>query len=386
MKITDFKTYLVGNPWKNWLFVRVETDEGIHGIGEGTLGHFSRTVETAIHELKRFVVGLDIFQIEKMQLHLTRDIFEDGGQIQRCAISAMEIACWDAIGKSLKQPIYNLLGGKCREKVRAYANGWYRCPRAPQDFAAAAREVVKLGYTAMKFDPFGIAWRKWDKKDLDLAFDIILGVRDAVGPYVDLAIETHERFSTTTAIEFGRRLEAIRPMWYEDPVPHQDMRAMIEVARRVDVPVATGESLTKKEEFVELLRGGEIDVVTVEPLFAGGLLASKKIAGLVDAHNGVICPHSAQGPVCTLVGLQLAACTPNHYIQEYFDQFNVGWEQDLLTWSPKLVDGYLPVPTGPGLGADLNLDVVRAHPYSEHAHMNMWQEDWHFRREGEKGQ
>ncbi|MBI4165826.1 MAG: hypothetical protein HY508_08845 [Acidobacteria bacterium] len=123
MKITDFKTYLVGNPWKNWLFVRVETDEGIHGIGEGTLGHFSRTVETAIHEMKPFVLGLDIFQIEEMQLHLARDIFAAGGQIKMAAMSAMEIACWDAIGKALKQPIYNLLGGKCRDKVRAYVNG-----------------------------------------------------------------------------------------------------------------------------------------------------------------------------------------------------------------------------------------------------------------------
>ena len=386
MKITDVRTFLVGNPWKNWLFVRVETDEGIHGIGEGTLGHFSRTVETAIHELKPFVLGLDIFQVEKMQLLLTRDVYEDGGQIQKCAISAMEIACWDAIGKALKQPVYNLLGGKCRDQVRAYANGWYRCPRVPQEFGDAAREVVSMGYTAMKFDPFGVAWRKWDRKDLDLAFDIIQSVRDAVGPHVDLAIETHERFSTTTAIEFGKRLEAIRPMWYEDPVSHHDMRAMIEVARRVDVPVATGESLTKREEFVELLRGGEIDIVTVEPLHAGGLLGTKKVAGLVDAHNGVICPHSAQGPVCSLVGLQIAACTPNHYIQEYFDQFNVGWEKDLLTWSPKLVDGHLTVPTTPGLGADLNLDVVRAHPYNEKAHMNMWKENWHLRLEAKEGE
>lgn len=235
----------------------------------------------------------------------------------------------------------------------------------------------------MKFDPFGIAWRKWDKKDLDLAFDIIQSVRDAVGPYVDLAIETHERLSTTTAIEFGKRLEAIRPMWYEDPVPHYDMRAMTEVARRVDIPIGTGESLSSKQQFVELMRDGEIDVVTMEPLHVGGKLGSKKIADLVDAHNGVVCPHSAQGPVCTLVGLQLAACTTNHYIQEYFDQFNVGWQKDLLTWTPKLVDGYLPIPNTPGLGADLNLDVIRAHPYHDHTGMNMWQEGWHFRREGE---
>jgi galactonate dehydratase len=384
MKIVDFKTYRVGNPWKQWLFVRVETDEGIHGIGEGTLGHFTATVETAIHEIKPFVIGLDVFQIEEMQLHLHRDIFAAGAQIKMAAMSAMEIACWDAIGKALKQPIYNLLGGKCRDKVRAYANGWYRCPRTPQDFGDAAKKVASLGYTAMKFDPFGIAWRKWDKKDLDLAFDIIQSVRNAVGEYVDLAIETHERLSTTTAIEFGKRLESIRPMWYEDPVPHYDMRAMTEVARHINIPIGTGESLSTKQQFVELMRNGEIDVITMEPLHVGGMLGSKKIADLVDAHNGVVCPHSAQGPVCTLVGLQLAACTPNHYIQEYFDQFNVGWEKDLLTWTPKLTDGYLPIPSGPGLGADLNMDVVLAHPAHEHPDFNMWHEGWHFRRDEPK--
>jgi galactonate dehydratase len=319
-----------------------------------------------------------------MQLHLHRDIFAAGAQIKMAAMSAMEIACWDAIGKALKQPIYNLLGGRCRDKVRAYANGWYRCPRTPQDFAEAAKKVASLGYTAMKFDPFGVAWRKWDKRDLDLAFDIIRSVRDAVGEYVDLAIETHERLSTTTAIEFGKRLEAIRPMWYEDPVPHYDMLAMKEVARHLNIPVGTGESLSTKQQFVDLMRDGEIDVITMEPLHVGGLLGSKKIADLVDAHNGVICPHSAQGPVCTLVGLQIAACTPNHYIQEYFDQFNVGWEKDLLTWTPHLTDGYLPIPTGPGLGADLNMDVVLAHPAHEHPDFNMWQEGWHFRRDEPK--
>jgi galactonate dehydratase len=384
MKIVDFKTYRVGNPWKQWLFVKVETDEGIEGIGEGTLGHFTATVETAIHEMKPFILGLDVFQIEEMQLHLHRDIFAAGAQIKMAAMSAMEIACWDAIGKALKQPIYNLLGGRCRDKVRAYANGWYRCPRTPQDFAEAAKKVASLGYTAMKFDPFGVAWRKWDKRDLDLAFDIIRSVRDAVGEYVDLAIETHERLSTTTAIEFGKRLEAIRPMWYEDPVPHYDMLAMKEVARHLNIPVGTGESLSTKQQFVDLMRDGEIDVITMEPLHVGGLLGSKKIADLVDAHNGVICPHSAQGPVCTLVGLQIAACTPNHYIQEYFDQFNVGWEKDLLTWTPHLTDGYLPIPTGPGLGADLNMDVVLAHPAHEHPDFNMWQEGWHFRRDEPK--
>ena len=385
MKIRDIKTYLVGNPWKNWLFVQVETDEGMHGIGEGTLGHLSRTVETAIHELKPLILGMEVFQIEMLHRRLIRDIFGDGGQIQMCAVSAIEIACWDIIGKALGQPIYNLLGGRYHEKIRAYANGWYRCPRTPEDFAKAAKEVVRLGYTAMKFDPFGTAWRKPQPGEVDLAIDIVNAVRAAVGSSVDLAVEAHSRFSVETAIRVGKRLEAAAPAWYEDPVPHKNIHAAVEVARHVDVPVGTGESLSSKQQFAELLREDAITVITVEPLHVGGILATRKIADMVDAHYGVILPHSAQGPVCTLANIQIDVCTPNFYMQEYFDQFNEPWEKELLTWTPKLVNGHLEIPTAPGLGADLNLEEVKRHPYHETGDMLLYEPDWHFRRSERSG-
>jgi galactonate dehydratase len=385
MRIKDISTYLVGNPWKNWLFVRLGTDEGVHGIGEGTLGQFSRTVEAAIHEVKHLVLGLDVFQVEAMVQRMARDVFADGGQIKMCAISAIEIACWDAIGKALGQPVCNLLGGRCRDNVRAYANGWYRCPRTPEAFAAKAQEVVALGYTAMKFDPFGTAWRKMTRAEEDFSIDIVAAVREAVGPTVDLIIEAHARFGVATAIHIGKRLEPMFPAWYEDPVPHHNPQAATEVARRVEIPIGTGESLSPKQQFVELLRDDAIDVVTMEPLHLGGILGSRKITDLVDAHYGVIVPHSAQGPICTLACLQIDACTPNFYMQEYFDQFNVGWEKDLLTWNPRLVDGCLELPTAPGLGADLNLEVVKAHPYHEIGDISLWDQDWHYRRESEPG-
>jgi galactonate dehydratase len=331
--------------------------------------------------MKPLVLGLDAFQIEMLVLRLSRNVFADGGQIKMCAISAIEIACWDIIGKALGQPIYNLLGGLCRDTIRAYANGWYRCPRTPEDFASKAREVVQLGYTAMKFDPFGVAWRKMDRFDEDLSIDIIAAVRDAVGRQVDLAIEAHARFSVSTAIQIGERLEPMYPAWYEDPVPHHNPKATTEVARHLKIPVGTGESFGAKQQFVDLLRDEAVDVITLEPLNVGGILASRKIADLVDAHYGVIVPHSAQGPICTLACLQIGASTPNLYMQEYFDQFNVGWEKDLLTWNPKLTNGYLEIPKTPGLGSDLNLEVVEQHPYhGDKPDISLWQEDWHFRR------
>jgi galactonate dehydratase len=380
MRITDIKTYIVGNPWKNWLFVRVETDEGLHGIGEGTLGHFSRTVAGAILENKHLIVGRDVFRIEAMVARWMRDIFADGGQIKMCAISAIEMACWDIVGKALGQPIYNLLGGLCREKVRAYANGWYRVPRQPAAFAEAAKKVVELGYTAMKFDPFGVAWRKTERADEDLAIEISEAVRGAVGRNVDLAIEAHGRFDATTAIAIGKRLEPLHPAWYEDPVRHSSHRAIVRVAKQLNIPVGTGESLTHKQQFVDLLSENAIDVVTVEPLHVGGILGTRTIADLVDAYQGMTVLHSAQGPICTLACLQISACTPNLYMQEYFDDFNVSWEKDLLTWTPRLADGYLGIPTAPGLGADLNLEVVEAHPYHPWPDMSLWDVDWQLRR------
>ncbi len=384
MKITGIKTYLVGNPWKNWLFVKVETDAGVHGIGEGTLGHFSKTVEAAIHENENMVLGYDPFQVEAIVLKLSRNIFGDGAQIKMCAISAIEIALWDIIGKTLDQPIYNLLGGLCREKVRVYANGWYRCPRTPEDFARKAKEVVKAGYTAMKFDPFGTAWRKTVRAEEDLSLEIVEAVREAVGPKVDLAVEAHARFGVATAIHIGKRLEPFCLAWFEDPVPHHNPQATTEVARHLSVPIGTGESFTSKHQFVELLRDDAIDIVTVEPLHVGGILGTRKISDLVDAHYGVIAPHSAQGPICTLACLQIAACTPNFYMQEYFDQFNVEWERQLLTWNPKYEMGHLEVPRRPGLGADLNMEVIQAHPYHKGGDLALWDEDWQFRRSEEE--
>src|ERR1700761_542898 len=173
MRIVNIETFLVGNPWKNWLFVRIVTDEGIYGIGEGSLGHLSKTVETAVHEMKPFVIGLEVFQVELMVTRLSRFVYADGGQIKMCAISALEIACWDAMGKALNQPIYNLVGGRAHDRIPAYINGWYRCERTPEAFAKAAKFVIDKGFFAMKFDPFGAALTRPTPREEDLAIDLV---------------------------------------------------------------------------------------------------------------------------------------------------------------------------------------------------------------------
>jgi galactonate dehydratase len=382
LKITAIETYLVGNPWKNWIFVKVLTDSGIYGIGEGSLGHLSKTVETAIHEMKPFILGLEVFQTEMLVSRLSRHVYADGGQIKMCAVSALEIACWDAIGKALNQPVYNLVGGRCQERIRAYANGWYRCPRTPEAFADAARKAVKLGYTALKFDPFGSGWRTLPIREEDLSIHIVAAVRDAVGPEVDLAIEAHSRFSVSNAIRIGTRLEPYRPAWFEEPVPHGNIQAIVEVARHLEIPIATGESFSSKHQLAELLRTNEIDIINFEPLHMGGILGSRKVADMVDAHYGVVIPHAAQGPVCTMACVQIDAATPNAWLQEAFEDFNEPWEKLLVTNCPAVVNGYFDLPTGPGLGMDLNLDEVHRHPYHEHPDISLFEDDWQFRRSG----
>jgi galactonate dehydratase len=380
MKITAIETYIAGNPWKNWVFAKVLTDEGVHGIGEGTVNYFARTVETAIHELKHLIVGLDPFQIEILSQKLIRDVYTDGGQVHMCAVSAIEIACWDIIGKVTNQPVYNLLGGRCHQKLRAYANGWYRGPRTPESFHEKAREVVRRGYTALKFDPFGDNWRTLPRYEFDLSLDIVRAVREAVGNRVDILIEGHCRFNPSTAIEFACAMADTRPMWFEEPVPHTNIGAMVEVARRSPVPIATGESLFNKQQFADLLKHDAVHILQPEPLNLGGLLATRKIADMVDAHFGMIAPHSAQGPVCSAACVQLNASLTNFLIHEIFDEFNEPWGKEIVTHAVEVIDGYIEVPGRPGLGIDLNVEEILKHPYRQENAIPLFRKGWEKRQ------
>jgi galactonate dehydratase len=385
MRITSIDTYIAGNPWKNWLFAKVSTDEGIYGVGEGTLNYFGRTIEAAIHELTPLVLGMDPFQVEIISQRLIRDVYSEGAQIHMCAVAAIEIACWDIIGKACKQPIYNLWGGRCHEKLRAYANGWYRGPRTPESFSEKAKKVAARGYTALKFDPFGNAWRNLSRYDFDLTVDIIRAVREAVGDSVDLLIEGHCRFNVATAVEFAEAIQQFRPAWLEEPVAHTNINAMIEVARRSPVPIATGESLSTKQQFAELLRHDAVSILQPEPLNVGGIFAARKICDMIDAHFGVVAPHSAQGPVCSAACVQLNASIPNFFIHEIFDEFNEPWEKEIVTGAVEVVDGYIEVPERPGLGIDLNVEEIRKHPYQQENYLPLFKPGWE-RRVRQAGQ
>jgi galactonate dehydratase len=382
MRISRATTYIVGNPWKNWLFVRLDTDvPGLYGIGEGTLNAFARTVEAAIHELAPRYEGMDPFQVETIYQRMTRDLYSEGGQIHMNAVAAIECACWDIIGKVSGRPIHYLIGGRYHESLPAYANGWYTGPRTPDAFAERAVQVVGMGYNALKFDPFGAAWRAMPPAERRLSLDIVQAVREAVGPDVQLMIEGHSRFSVAEAVWMGERLAEFEPTWFEEPTQHQKIDATAEVARRVSVPVATGESFTSTHQFAELLSHNAVHILQPDPGNMGGIWKTRQVCAMADAHYAMVAPHQAQGPLCTAICTQLGAATPNLLVQELFDEFNVDWEREIVTPHVKVRNGRIVVPDQPGLGVDLNWRELEKHPYQVQNFLPLFAQGWE-RREG----
>ena len=377
MRITKIETFPVGAGWKNWLFVKVHTDAGLYGIGEGTLNGFIKTTEAAVHELAHLAIGEDPAAITRLAKRLLESVSLDGGHIHRTAIAAIEVACWDLLGKSLGVPVWQLLGGRVRESILGYANGWYRTERTPAHFVAAAEAVVAKGFQALKLDPFGTAQGFIEDPDLELAYEIVAALR-ARFPTLRILIDVHARFTEADALRAARRLAPLGIYWWEEPTTREREQPANAVAAQCPIRVATGEMYDTVGQFYTLAAGGGVNIFQPEPMSLGGFGPTLAVAGLAQAHGSFIAPHQSGGPVATAVCLQLAACVPNFLIQEHFDPFNEPWTQDLVTWTPTLdrATGHLSLPTAPGLGLDLNLAVVRAHPYDPKAYLNVHQEGW----------
>lgn len=378
MKITSIETVTVGAGWKNWLFVRVLTDEGLHGIGEGTLNGFIRTTEAAVRELEHLAIGQDPRNVNALSKRLMESVSLDGGHIHRTAVAAIEVACWDILGKSLGVPIYQLLGGKVRDSVLCYGNGWYRTERTPASFVQAAEKAVAKGFQALKLDPFGIAQGFIESSELTIAHDIIAAMRSHFGRELRILIDVHARFTESDALRAAEMLAPLDIYWWEEPTTREREQPANSVGARCPIRVATGEMYDTVGQFFTLAAGGGVNIFQPEPMSLGGLTNSLAVANLALAHGSWIAPHQSGGPVATAVCLQLAACVPNFLIQEHFDPFNELWARELVTWAPSLdsTNGHLSLPTGPGLGVDLNIEVAREHPYDPTAYLNVHVTGW----------
>ena len=374
MKITEIKTFVVGNPWKNWVFVQLYTDEGLTGLGEATGGLSAKPNVGDVEELRPHVIGTDPCQPEKVWLNLLKARFNH----RSTGIAAVEQACWDILAKSLDVPMWKLFGAKHHERLRVYANGWYQGPRDPVFFAEKAAEFVSRGYTALKFDPFGGAYRLIEKDSERLTMRIVRAVRQAIGDEADILIEAHDRFSVSTAIRLGRQLEEYRPFWMETPVRSYDLQGHIEVQRALNFPVVLGENFHELREFADLLKERVIDIVQPEPMHLGPS-TSRKAFAVAEAYDALIACHQAQSPFCTAMNAQLHCSIPNFLIQENFDDSFEPWTWDILSGVPRVQDGYLVPSDAPGWGVELNEEEALKHPYGERNFLRLFEEGWETR-------
>ncbi len=362
MRITDLKTYLVHCYRTNWVFVKMETDEGISGVGEATLEMKERAVEAAVLELKEYLLGKDPREIERHFHVMYRDSYWRTGPVLMSALSAVEMAMWDISARELGVPVYRLLGGKCHDRVKAYANAWFAGAKTPEAFAEKAKAAVARGFQALKWDPFGSAYQNLSMKELDDALAVVGAVRDAVGNTTDLMIEAHGRFNVPTACTIARELEPFRPLFLEEPVPPDSLDALADVRAKSPIRIAAGERLYHRSQFRELFEKHAADIIQPDVSHAGGLGECKKIAAMAETYQLPFAPHNPSGPIAHAATLQLAACTSNFYLLETMAT-DVPWRKDLTTESLVFQDGYFEVTDRPGLGLELNEDVFADYPY-----------------------
>src|SRR5690606_36404114 len=383
MKITNVTPMVLGTRWRNLTFVKVDTDEGISGVGEARVLNRTDAVLGYLSEAApRYVIGSDPFEIERLTQRMFREDFGRAGEIVMTTMALVEMACWDIVGKALNQPVYRLLGGAVRDRIKAYANGWYTVERTPDEFHEAAKAVVEKGYRALKFDPFGAGFYELDYAEKHRVIALVEAVRDAVGPEVDILIEMHGRFNPVTAVEMTRELARFRPGWVEEPVPPENLAALKKTSDAISalgIPIATGERLHTPYEYRELFELQPADVIQPDITHFGGLLHTKKLAAWAEAYYMLVATHNVGGPVSTAAALHLAACTPNFKIQEHFNVFAEAYVKDAAPGLPAVKDGYFSLPQGPGLGVTLDEEVIKAHPRQQ-VHFNLFADDWHKRK------
>jgi galactonate dehydratase len=365
MQVTALKTYICDAYRTNWVFVQVFTDSGLYGVGEATLETRELAVATAIQELERYIVGRDPHAIEAFWHDAYRDAYWRGGAVLMSALASVEMALWDIKGKDLGVPVFQLLGGKVRDAIPCYANGWFAPAKRPAEFAAKAQAAVASGFRGLKWDPFGQAYMNLTRPELHAALECVEAVVAAVGDQADILIEGHGRFNVPTAVRIGRALEKFDVLWFEEPIPPDNQRALAEVKRRIRVPVAAGERLYSRWDYLEFLRLGCADFVQPDVSHAGGLMEVKKIAALAECHHLPLCPHNPSGPVANAATLQLAACIPNFSFLETMST-DVPYRGEISTERVILEDGAMRIPQMPGLGIDINEEAIAAHPYQPH--------------------
>ncbi|HEY8446845.1 MAG TPA: mandelate racemase/muconate lactonizing enzyme family protein [Thermomicrobiales bacterium] len=378
MKITNVSTAVIEGNF-DWVLVRVDTDEGISGLGEA---YWGAGVAELIHKAKPLLIGENPFNIGKLYEMMIRCLSGEGSLAGTTvtAISGIELALWDLVGRALNTPIYNLFGGRFRDKIRVYADCHAGRDHRPESYAERAKEVCAAGFTAIKFDldaknPFTLdisddphPRRHWFEpfnrtictREREWMVEVATAVREAIGPDVMLALDCHWKFAVADAIKLAQALEPLDLLWLEDPVPPENIDAQAKVTAATRTPICTGENLYRKHGFRELIEKQAAEIIAPDIPKMGGLLEAKKVADHADTYYIPVAPHNVASPVGTVAAAHVCAAMNNFLVIE-FHAHDVSWWGDLVDGEPPIVDGFIHLTEAPGHGLTLNEDVARAH-------------------------
>jgi galactonate dehydratase len=365
---------------KTFVFVKVETDDGLYGWGECfARADREQAIASHVSAMARYLVGRSPFTIK----HISQVMYLDYAGKRRgydftSALSGIEQALWDIIGKATGQPIYNLLGGPCRDKIRVYANGWAGGNNPPEVAARNARQMVDRGFTALKWDPFPNPWRTFiSRKQENIAIESVRAVREAVGPDVDLLIEVHRRLAPTHALRVAEAIEPYDPFWYEEPTHTENLDNVAAMRLRTRIPVVVGEDLYAKTEFRQCFEKQAADIINPDVSCVGGILELKEIAAMAEPYDVVVSPHGAGVMVGLAATIQASAVMTNFLITDYFVP-TIDIAAEIMRPAFVVKDGYIELPTAPGLGIDLDEAAMARHEYTQLPART-------FRRHGEEG-
>jgi galactonate dehydratase len=381
MRITGLSTVVVGAEMRNWVFVKVTTDEGLVGWGEATLEWKTRTVVGCVEDFETLLVGEDPRRVEHLFQMMVRQHFFRPGMAEGSAISGIEQACWDILGKSLGVPVWQLLGGNVRDEVRLYdhlgggeKDSVYHA-LDPQQAREKALESLEAGFDAIKLEVVIPRTAPLDGTGvLRYADAVMSAVREAVGDDVELMVDMHGRASPAMAPQYFRVLEPYRPWFFEEACPTDQPRAMAELARRTWVPLAAGERLTLRKPFHELLDLGAVSVLQPDLVHCGGIGEARRIAALAEVYGAMLAPHSSTGPIGHAASVQLGFATPNFVIQETW-RADVPWRYEVLSETLDLSNGTAKLPTAPGLGVEVNEREAAKYPFRQEPLMRYFHSD-----------
>lgn len=375
MQIESLDILSAGTGWRNLIVVKLTTDTGVVGYGEATIEYGDRALMAYLPEIFTAVKGRDPRDIDDVFAAMVYADYWRSGFIARTAFSAIELACWDLKGRIEAKPVWQLLGGKRPQPLRAYANGWYRSDRDPERIAELAEKVVARGYLALKIDPFGAGDKTLSPEEMEISLAIIRNVRLAVGDNVELFIEGHGRFDLDFAVVLAAAMEPYRPGFFEEPLIPELNDQLPQLVSSTRIPIALGERLSTPKLFEWVTTGCDNLVLQPDICHIGGINALTQVVHLAESRGWSVAPHNAGSPLATTHAVHLGIASPAIVVQETFDDFEEPWVRQGFAGHVQVNNGHYDVGSEPGFGVTVQEEVLAAHPMTDE-HLDLYAEGW----------